>query len=129
MKTETLIIIGAAVLIFGGPVLKALANGVPMASGEITSLPDRAVLDPAGGPTRVQDPLAVPRPTVQPIEAFSVQSIGGDIVSNDFVPYGPDVSVISVEEVGKEEGKGFFDSPLFLLNPIGATINGILNIF
>lgn len=116
MKTETVLIIGAAALIFGAPLLKALAgngNGPQ---------PTRAVLDPSGGPTRVLAPNAVPTPTPSPV-------IAGDVVTNEFIPHGPDVSVISVGEVGKQTGKFLFDFAGFAVNPIGSTINQVISIF
>ena len=112
MKTETVIIIGAAVLIFGGPALKALAGGRVMIQ---PVLEPEAVLDPLGGPTRVQAPTAIPIATVEPVDAFS-----------EFVVHGPDVSTTDLVEAGTTAAKWYVP---FVLNPIGWTIDGVLSLF
>ncbi|MCH8989857.1 MAG: hypothetical protein IIA92_13760 [Chloroflexi bacterium] len=129
MKTETVLIIGAVALIFGAPLLKALAGGQdqdPMG----TDTPPGAVLDPFGGPTRVQDPLAIPTATPEPV--FSQQVIGGDVVTNDFIPHEPDVPPDGADAflgAAAEGGKWFLNTIEFGINPIGSTIDGILSIF
>ena len=129
MKTETVLIIGVAALIFGAPLLKAMASGQdqdPM--GPETS--PGAVLDPFGGPTRVLDPTAIPIATPEPV--FSQQVIGGDVVTNDFIPYGPDVPPDGSDSflgAAVEGGKWFLNTVEFGINPIGSTIDGILSIF
>ena len=125
MKTETVVIIGVLAVVFGAPLLKALANGQdqdPMAQES----PPGAVLDPFGGPTRVLDPTAIPVPTPEPI--FSQQVISGDVVTNDFIPYGPDGSDAFLG-AAVEGGKWFLNTLEFGINPIGSTIDGILSIF
>ena len=62
------------------------------------------------------DPTAIPTPT----PAYSEQVIGGDVVTNDFIPYIPD-------DVGA--GSTSFDFLKFGLNPIGSSIDKILGIF
>ena len=129
MKTETVVIIGVLAVVFGAPLLKALANGQdqdPMAQES----PPGAVLDPFCGPTRVLDPTAIPIATPEPV--FSQQVIGGDVVTNDFIPYGPDVPPDGSDAflgAAVEGGKWFLNTLEFGINPIGSTIDGILSIF
>ena len=127
---QTLLVVGlvgaAAVLLFGPQLLKRAAAAAP---DPRVFVPTTITLDPTGGPTRVPIGTVVPTPTPQPL--FSTQVIGGDVVSNDFVPYGPDVSTVdridNVIDIAGDVG-GFLP---FAFNPfgIGPKIDAILNIF
>lgn len=116
MKTETVVVIGILAVVFGAPLLKALASGGQDQDPIAQESPPVAVLDPFGGPTRVLDPTAIPTPT----PAYSEQVIGGDVVSNDFIPYGPDIVTA---------GGAVFDVFEFGINPVGSTIEKVLSIF